>query len=102
MSWYKTAQDASFQMARTIANWLVQAYRGPVDMHLVFQDLDNISQDPAEIDQAIMAGENMARSQLKQQGVLTQTQQDLLMAIQNRVMGEPQPVDGMQEQPPVL
>ena len=87
MSWYRLAQGNNFLLSKTIAQWLVQAYRGPVDIRLVQQDIDNLMptiDDANTIGEALSSGESMARLQLKQQGMLTQNQQDVLTSIQSR------------------
>jgi hypothetical protein len=88
MSWYTLAQDTTFALAKTIAQWLVQAYRGPVDMQLVNSDINGLMpriDDENAVDSALVAGENQARAMTGQTGELTLSQQDLINNIRLRL-----------------
>ncbi len=89
MSWYTKAQDISFMLTKTIAQWLVQAYRGPIDVKQLHQDLNSLMpsiDDENSLSSAVVAGENQARAMTKQTGDLTVAQQNILDEIRKRLL----------------
>ena len=110
MNWYKLAQDNSFTLSKTIAQWLIQAFYGPVDMQQVHQDLNSLMpklDDERALNEAMIAGETLARTQLHLNTELTQTQQDLLNNIRLR-LSNPQvtqnvgELENVQSNPPLM
>ena len=95
MSWYRLAQDNSFALSKIIAQWLVQAFYGPVDMKQVHSDINALMprmDDEHAMNSAILSGETMARTQLRQSGEMTITQKDVLDNVKQRLSG-PQMLD---------
>jgi hypothetical protein len=102
MSWYKIVTGTNDAIVRLISQWLIQAYRGPIDISLLHQDLDAAMQtidDPGMLSDAAMAGESQARTLLRQQGDLLPAQQNVLDEIRLRFSTQVQPemVNGLQQ-----
>ena len=106
MNWYKLSNNAD--LTTTVKNWLIQAFRGPVDESLVQQDLDiamSTMDDAFLLQEAIENGTKLAMSQTMQDE-LNEYQRQLLMTIQNRIssmtspsgLENPMQQQGIQEQ----
>ena len=89
MNWFKIIKaTAAVGLSQALAIWLEQANRGPVDMALVHQDINQMmsgADDPQTLNEAIQMGEMIYRSNSGNNGELTPAQADLVNTIRLRI-----------------